>query len=381
MKRYPLLDVCARIDGHPAQHEMLRIRSRVFSDWNNLLERTEKEGMAPLLKKHLEESGSTYPDKVRRSLNMLARRHREQAQVRMEVLQEVLRLFHRIRLTPMPIKGAALCCTLYPHPGLRPMRDMDILFRPSEVGHGQEILLDAGFVQSTAPIPLDHFHLPSLHKVVDGVKICIELHRGLYPNCPPWYPEVDFEQLLKTGRKIRLGAIDTVTLNDEETLHYLYQHAFRSPLTYEPYRLINVADIIGFTERNCLALDWQQIRERFPILLTALPLMHHISPWDFEKIPKGFVPEKEWKRRLEPVPFDGWPSRRLKVLRTESRTLWQVLLDTFLPSIWWLGVYYGSVTVGGCLWCFVWRHPQHVYWWKKLFSEIAVLGSNTPVID
>lgn len=368
MKRYPLLDVCARIDGHPVQHEMLREYCRGFADWESLIERAEKEGMAPLLKKHLEESGSEYPSAIRRSLNVLTKRHQQQAQVRLEVLQEVLDIFHRNALTPMLFKGAALCCTLYPDPGLRPMRDMDILFRPSEVDHAQELLRNAGFVQSTAPISPDHFHLPSLHRTAGDVKICIELHRGLYPNCPPWYPTVDFEQLLRTGRKIKFGDIDTVTFNNEETLHYLYQHAFRSPLTYEAYKLINAADIIGFTEKHFQALDWREIRERFPLLANALPLMHHISPWDFARIPEDFVSASDRKRRSVPVPFNGWPYCRMKEQRAEGRKWYQIALDTFLPPLWWTKAYYGVNSWQGYLWCVLLKHPRHVMWWWRLLA-------------
>lgn len=81
------------------------------------------------------------------------------------------------------------------------------------------------------------------------MKICLELHRGLYPNITPHYPEVNFAQLLKTAHKTKVGNIDVSILNHEETLHYLYQHAFRPPLTYEPYKLISAADIISYTEK------------------------------------------------------------------------------------------------------------------------------------
>lgn len=326
--------------------------------------------MAPLLRKHLMESESVFPTSVRRSLNILFKRHQKQAQVRLRVLREVLALFQQEQLTPMLIKGAALCQTLYPDPALRPMRDMDILFSENEVDQAQDVLRAFGFLQSSAPIPPDHHHLPSLHKTVDDVKICFELHRGLYPNCPPYYPDVDFERLLKSAKTFHIDDVEAITFSDEETVHYLYQHAFRAPLTYESYKLINVADIIGFTEKHYQALDWQQIKMRFPLLKKALPLMHHISPWDFDKIPVDFFSVRDREQRLEPLTFSGWPSKRRKELRAEGRKLHRILLDTFLPPMWWVGVFYGATTRRGCLLCTFWRHPRHIYWWVRLYSRL-----------
>src|SRR5210317_1015807 len=104
MKRYPILEVCARIEGHAVQQQILRESCRGFDDWQGLLERAELEGMAPLLRKHLMESEADVQASVRRSLNLLYKRHQRQAQIRLEVLTDVLELFHHNGLTPMLIK-------------------------------------------------------------------------------------------------------------------------------------------------------------------------------------------------------------------------------------------------------------------------------------
>jgi hypothetical protein len=369
MKRYPILEVCARVEGHTVQHQILREYCHKFQDWQGLLERAEREGMAPLARKHLIESESDFPTSVRRSLNILYKRHQKQAEVRLKVLEGILILFQQHQLIPMLIKGAALCQTLYSDPALRPMRDIDILFSRDDVDQAQELLRNVGFKQSGAAIPPDHYHLPSLYKNVGDVKVCIELHRGLYPDCPPYYPEVDFVNLLKTGRKIKIGEVEAFTFSLEETLHYLYQHGFHAPLTYEKYKLINAADIIGFTEKYFQEIDWKQVKKQCPQLCKALPLMHHISPWDFANTSDDSVSKRGRRRQLHPIPFTGWPQKRMKQVRADGSTLFRTLLDTFLPTRWWVGVYYGTTTCFGYLRCLLWRHPRHVYWWAKLYSE------------
>lgn len=369
MIRYPILDICARIEGHKKQYNMLREYCRVCDDWNGLLQQAEREGMTPLLKKHLDASASNHPISVRRSLNILAKRHQHQAEIRIKVLQEVLQLFQQKQLTALLLKGAALCHTTYPDPALRPMRDMDILLHPDEVDAAQDLLRNTGFLQSTSSIPPDHHHLPSLFKTIDGMTVCIELHRGLYPNCPPYYPEVNFEKLLETAKRFKVGTTDALSFNDEEMLHYLYQHAFRTPLTYESYKLINAADLISFTEKNYATLDWQKIRKNYPLVYNALPLMHHISPWSFDRISKDFVTASIENGNQEPMPFTGWPYTRLKEFKTNGRKWNQIVGDTFLPSSWWIQVYYGAATRKERLHCILLKHPRHILWWVNLLKN------------
>lgn len=368
--RYPILDVCARIEGHTVQYDMLQKYCHGFEDWHGLLVQAEHEGMAPLLRKHLIESKIDIPGPIRRSLSMLYKRHQKKATVRLMILEEIVTLFSEHQLTPMLIKGAALCQSLYPDSALRPMRDIDILVSKGEVDQAQELLRDIGFTQSSSPIPPDHYHLPSLHKIVDGVKICIELHRGLYPNCPPDYPDVDFDKLLDTGQMIQVGDVEAVTFSHMETLHYLYQHAFRTPLTYESYKLINVADIIGYTEKYYETLDWPMIKDKWPLLFNALPLMQHITPWDDAKISSEITLSHNVARYVDTRPFTGWPHHRMKEQKVKGPKWYQVLRDTFLPPMWWAKVYYGEKSWQGYLKCILLRHPRHILWWKQLYFSL-----------
>lgn len=368
--RYPILDLCARIEGHKVQHDILQKYCHTFEDWLDLLRQAEREGMAPLLRQHLIESESDIPGPIRRSLNMLHKRHQKKAKVRLKVLEEILILFNEHQLTPMLIKGAALCQSLYPAPALRPMRDIDILVSKDEVDQAQELLRSIGFAQSTAPIPPDHYHLPSLHKTVDDVQVCVELHRGLYPNCQPYYPEVDFDKLLETAQMIQIGDTEVLTFSHEETLHYLYQHAFRAPLTYEPYKLINVADIIGYTEKYFEALDWQMIRKRWPLLYNSLPLMQHVSPWNRQKVSKEIIVPVKERRTVDLSPFNGWPHKRLKDFKANGIGWSRILKDTFLPPVWWTKIYYGERGRRGYLSAIVLKHPRHILWWKQLYSSL-----------
>jgi hypothetical protein len=365
--RIRLLELCARIDGHSEQHAMLRQLSGEIEDWRTLLTQAEQEGMTPLLAKHLVESESSYPAWVKRSLHVVLERHHQLAEARTQVLLKVLGLFGQEGIPCLVLKGGALAYTIYPDPSSRPMRDVDLLLNRDEVDRAQSLLKANGFRQEKAVIPKDHFHLPPLYHQVGKTSVCVELHRGLYPECPPYYPEVDFEQLHSGRQQFTIGTETASMFSDEEMLHYLYQHGLRAPLTYESFKLINVADIVSFAETHHENLDWEWIRSNYPLLCTALPLLHHLVPWDKDKVPSWMIPGN----KLTPEPYQGWPHKRMKEFKAEGTQLLEILRRTFLPSIWWMKMYYGAVSTLQLLFCLVWKHPRHVYWWVRMYRSLT----------
>ena len=365
--RFRLLELCARIDGHSEQHAMLRQLCAEIEDWRMLLTQAEQEGVAPLLARHLVESGSVYPAWVKRSLHVLEERHQQLAEVRTQVLLKVLDVFGREGIRCLVLKGGALAHTIYPAPSSRPMRDIDLLLDRQDVDQAQSLLQANGFRQERAVIPNDHFHLPPLYCQVGKISVCVELHRGLYPDCPPYYPEVVFDKLYEGRRQFSIGHEAAFTFSNEETLHYLYQHGLRAPLTYESFKLINVADIVSFVETHNENLDWEKICRKYPLLCTALPLLHHLTPWNTEKVPSWLLPGNG----LTPLLYQGWPHKRLKEWKAEGAPLPEILRKTFLPPLWWLRMYYGAVSRSQVLSCFLWRHPRHVYWWVRMYRSMA----------
>ena len=157
-----------------------------------------------------------------------------------------------------------------------------------------------------------------------------------------------------------------LTFADEEMLCYLYQHGFHAPLTYEPYKLINAADLIGFIEERYNHLDWEYLDKHCPLLRRALPALHSISPWDRARVPARFVQGEH----LEPRPFCGWPHKRLRELKGAGGKLPQILSKTFLPPRWWLKIYYGADTLWQRLVCLCWHHPRHIYWWVRMYRSL-----------
>lgn len=366
---YRILDLCARINGHPIQHAELRSLCLGFDQWNHLLSIAEQEGMPPLLYRHLVESSSHFPDSVRRSLFLLQRRHSVQQRLHTQALLEILDRFETAGITALLIKGAALRYQLYPDPALRPMRDIDLLVHPDDANKAQSLLRSSGYKQSTAPIPTDHFHLPSLHQTIGDHPICVEIHRGLFPNCPPYFQLPRFEQLLASSATITLNGRTALTMGPEETFIYLYHHGIRTPLTYESCRLIHLADIIGFVEHYSASPVWKRIMHITPHLARSVPALHHITPWDLDNIPAEIASSALLSKKLKTTAFDGWPRTRLKDYKRQGRSLRELCRDTFFPSCWWLTLYYGADNWFSRLWAIIARHPAQIWWWARLSAQ------------
>jgi len=368
MQHFPILQLCARVKGHPLQYEKIRSAGKDFSNWIEFIRLAEFHGMVPLLHKHLLGAGCQIPDAMRRSLNLLVRRHAGYARIRLAAIDEIMAAFFQQGIASIVLKGAALSATLYDEPGERPMRDVDILLPKENAQEAFDILTSLGYSTSSAPIPPDHYHLPAQFRKEATFTLCFEIHRDLYPVCPPYYPEVKFWEMHENSVDFSCGEYMAKSLGDEDMLNYLYQHGFHCPLTYESFKLINAADFISHAERVASRLDWKEIRQRSPMVYNALTTMHHITPWDPSIEPALLPASKGANRSMEVAPFTGWPAQKLKQQKGLGKSVLQIITTTFFPPRWWLQLYYGVNTSLGLVHTLVVKHPAHIFWWIRLYS-------------
>ncbi|WLE98911.1 MAG: nucleotidyltransferase family protein [Candidatus Electrothrix communis] len=363
----PLLRLCARIEPHPLQQEMLAQACSGFQAWDDLIQQSEVHGIAPLLLHHLLLAEINPPDHVLRSLRLLTLRHRQTNILLTETLGRVLTILEVAGIPALVLKGAALCQSLYPEPGLRPMRDIDLLVPWDQALPAHTLLQQHGFQDPSVFTPEDHLHLAALYQEVDGIQVCLELHRSLFPDCPPCPKRIDFSELYQRAKAFEGNEVSAFTLGNEDMLWHLYQHGFHAPLPYEPFKLISAADIIGLVEARLDAIDWDRIKSVYPHLLAALPQLHSLSPWN-EAVQERLGFGTESRPSGVGKSFTGWPRRKLA--EQKGRGVKLILRDTFLPPDWWLRIYYAPKGQIGRLWSLIVQHPLHVFWWIKLYWAI-----------
>lgn len=367
-----ILSLCARNTGHQVMYSRLQQDLLIFQEtagadtWSQLLCEAEKQGLAPLLYHHSSRIDVQLPKDFRRLLHSLSLRSKQANVVRNRALAEIFTRYEAADIPVLAIKGIALCNFLYEEPGLRPMRDVDLLISENDLGAAQEILLDLDYLPAEQhDIPEDYYHLPPLVKIVTGLPVTIELHRNLLPFHPR-YPLWPLEKSYVESRSFTINGITARTLSLEDTLQYVYLHGFQAPLTYEPYRLIHVADMVTLVEKYSEQINWKLLRKHWPAATNVLSRFHNLTPLQEEVISRCNLPVEEQQNQADHVagqPYQGWPQRLLK--ETDRGKLPQLVRDTLLPSRWWMQVYYGHLNGYGYWKACLFEHPREVWRWIK----------------
>jgi hypothetical protein len=214
---WTLLALCSRAEGHPGLYDCLREKVNQFGQWSDLPH------------------------------------------------QEVLVL-----------KGAALAHLVYPQPGLRPMRDLDILVKKPDARRAQRILLAIGF---DAPLPpvgeLPAKHLLAARRYTGGLLVTVEVHHSLFDTTSR-LPSMGFEDLIGSAMSFLFDGKDALTLSHEDMLWHVYQHTIGLPLLFRPLRLVGLADIVSIVEKFVNDIDWDVVRRKYPQVLNVLPLLHSL---------------------------------------------------------------------------------------------------------
>ena len=340
-----LLPLCARPHLPKELVSELARRSALVRDWNELLTLAEEHGVGPLLRSHLAESAVDIPTQVRRQLLAVYVRHQRCNEVLFGALERILDLLASAHIDVVVLKGPALVHLVYRDPGLRPISDLDLLVAEADALRAQRLLGETGF---DIRVPVSEYqmrrnhHLYAAWQTVDGVPIAVEIHRdGLSAD---------------RGASMQLSAVQhrlmTFDLPSGRVAHTLEHHDMLWHLCRHlvglkhPFRLVWVADIIGYAETFVDELDWDYMRATHPLVLSTLSLLHWLTPLPesvrdragltLGDTPRGVAEDYTGWPRSTALTWDGW-AERLSVLRR-----------TLAPPDWWLKLNYGTGTgMGG----------------------------------
>ncbi len=195
------------------------------------------------------------------------------------------------------LKGARLAWHAYPHPALRPMRDIDILTPPGRTREAYDLLLAAGFLPSpgaTTPLAVaavQHKHLPGLCAPAGGATV--EVHSRLFEHLDPAHAGALFADsgaLLGLAERLTVGGQLIAFLPPTETLlhlivHAVYEHRFdNGPQVFDDLAVLIAHAAIdwpqfwrlareGGWERGCQLLLELTARQRGPLAVTWDPAL------------------------------------------------------------------------------------------------------------
>jgi hypothetical protein len=353
--------LCSRITCDAALYERITRRAAALDAraWGMLPHQAETHGIAPLLYTHLKAASSPAPTEVQRALRGLTLRHRLANRARMAELRLILERLGAAGISVCVLKGAALAHLVYPTPGLRPMRDVDLLVRPSEARWAQRILREMGF---SAP-PAEGAQLPDKHMAAAqldeaGFVLSVELHHNLFAATYPL--SMTLNDLTGPPQAFDIDGQPAYALDHADMLWHLCQHMRLSSGVFGANRLIWMADVVSYAEHFASEIDWAQLSARYPIVINTLSLLHFLTPLSRKLLASAPIP-------LGPAPrgvgldFEGWP--RTSIAAQREKGAWGILRDTFAPPEWWLRLYYGLGSAAPLLATRWLRHPWHILGW------------------
>jgi hypothetical protein len=333
---HPVLLLAARARAHDRWRPHFVAAADDVHDWPDLVNSACDHGLGPLLHEHITQCGVRVPDEAMARLRGVRAFHRRANATRSAVTAEILTALGAAGIEALVLKGAALAQTVYPEPGLRPMRDTDLLVRNAGAPRAQEILLGLGF--AVAPEQA-HFHdglhqLPAVKREQNGLTVSVEVHRTL-GVARHRSARTTFEVLAPSARSLTVGGVEAKMLGALDLLFHVYRHGFAGALVSEPLRLIWAADVVSVVEAFVDEIPWELAARLYPEICHALPLFDPLSPWSekvIAKIPLALRPA------LGGVGADyrGWPRPRGELPVRD----W--LVETFRPPPWWLHVHYGE---------------------------------------
>lgn len=371
-----LLRACACLPPAPDPERLAGLAAGV-RDWNRFVFDAEEHGIAPLAHAHLREGAmlgprsrqdstsailGVVPAGARHSLAALAVRHRHANRTRFAVLAEILDAFARRDINAIVLKGAALAHVLYPEPGLRAMRDLDVLVPVLRAHDAREALRELGFAITENPpsrYSADHHHLPDCSIVRDGLSVSVELHVDALSRDAP--ESLSFDTCTGALRPFTLDGRTAQTFCHTDMLRHLCRHMIEPG---NEIRLVHVTDILEYARRFRDEIDWPALRARHPFVTNTIALLHYVRPLPAELHPVVTPPS---------VPAPSGVGLTMKPLSALAQANWSGRLrGLFSPSDWWLHANYGVPPDRSLLFARLFRHPLRLARWlvRRLIAAV-----------
>lgn len=361
-----LLFTCTRLNSDDIDVPYLKKLLVSIKDWQQMLNKIEINGLAPLFHLHLEHHSLALESNVAIALKALVLRHKSVSQTRYQAIQELDKAFNDASIPWVALKGLALASNLYAQVGHRPMRDMDILVPKSDLGRAAEIMKLLGYSlpeEQPSKYMRGTHQLPNAEKKINGFLISIEIHHNAIGQDAQG--SLSFGDVISPIDKVMWGELSIPVLSKEQLLHQLCRH-LEALHPGGNLKLINVIDVVGFSEKYILDLNWRFIETHYPHVLNTLACLHYIMPLSEDLKEIANIED------IPPLAGVGEIMQPLTTIFSAKSTLPEKLRLLLSPSDWWLHLYYGVKPNHSLSFVKFVRHPWTIFHWllDRLISRI-----------
>ncbi len=257
-------------------------------DWEAVIEQAGRQRLTPVVFAALEESAAEgIPGAVRERLRISSTQHAIHNLKVYAALAEVLAAFSAGGIPVVGLKGIALAKTVYSNLALRPVGDIDLLVRPSDLEAAHDLLLRLDYVPDESVHPQEWYRTTHHHLAPcdgPGGAARIELHHHIHPA--PWMALIPIGELWQRARPVAAGGAGFSVFAPEDLilhtcLHLSQGRCFLTGLL----DLRDVAEVIAVHGRE---LDWDLLADRARAYRTAECLYYAL--WAAEKMLGAEVP-------------------------------------------------------------------------------------------
>ncbi len=262
------------------------------TDWQTVVHRAEPLGLAPALRAYcarLAAMGATaVPGVVTTRLDETFYAAGAQNAVRLDDLRELLAALAAAGIGTIVLKGAAFTEALYGNLALRPMKDLDLLVRPSDLDSAERVVRGLGYAPDEWFRPAAWYRA-SLHHLVPYRRgeTVVEIHHRLLPPGAPAGPTP--EEVWGRAQVRRLAQTDATVLAPEDLFVHVALHV---AIDRFAGKLRDLRDLAALAASARLAPDWTRIasvtdpqtaKHLYVVLHTARLLVHAAIPVDVER--------------------------------------------------------------------------------------------------
>jgi hypothetical protein len=239
---------------------LARLRRLGGLDWTGIVRQAARRGLAPLLYQRLRTLSSriSIPDAALRALRTRYLRNATRNALVYRQLSALVRTLQEGSIQVALLKGAHLAAFVYGNVALRPMADVDVLVRRTDVQGAGEALLGAGYT----PHPSNAWWRKNGYYHVGYVPPAGGVNVELHWDIDRW-PAGDHGQaegLWQRAEAIRLDGVDALSLSAEDLLLHVCLHTCSQHLLMNG--LLGLCDVSAIVEHHGAELQWGEVGRR-----------------------------------------------------------------------------------------------------------------------
>jgi hypothetical protein len=232
------------------------------SDWDGVIQQANRHRVTPLLYRRLKTlgPGTIIPAGIMQRLQEIYLFDSARRNVRLHhQLSKVLKMLQNDGIPVIALKGVHLAEVVYGDLALRPMDDMDLLVRTTDLSRIEAKLLEMGYSPSRRFwIEAECATSRHLAPFTKPGAASLEIHWTIARPTDPF--KIDVDELWKRARPATIAGVEVLVLSPEDLLLHLCLHAsfhHRFTIGLRPF-----CDISETLHHYRDEMDWEQVQLR-----------------------------------------------------------------------------------------------------------------------